>query len=192
MRLIVDKGVGTSDADRACGADPPLARRGDDAASLRVFVDAAAAAVFPYLFRRCGHDRALAEDLTQEVFVAAVSALQRDVIDTVTVGWMMTTARSRLIDHYRRLARMERPLHLVASRPVEEPDFEVIGADNVESLLSALPPAQRLVVVLHHLDGLSVPEVARLTGSSVRAIESSLARARRTLRRTVEEVGDGA
>ena len=126
------------------------------------------------------------------MFVAAVSALRRGVVESLTVGWMMTTARSRLIDHYRRLARMERPVQVVASRAAEEPDGEVISADTVESLLSALPPAQRLVVVLHHLDGLPVPEVATLTGSSVRAIESSLARARRTMRGTLEEARDGA
>jgi len=52
----------------------------------------------------------------------------------------------------------------------------------VTELLAELPATQRLNVALHHLDGLSIPEVAAMTGSTTRAVESSLARARRALR----------
>jgi len=53
--------------------------------------------------------------------------------------------------------------------------------DAITDAIQALPPAQRITVVLHHLEGLSYAEVAAVTDSSVAAVRSHLFRARRTL-----------
>jgi RNA polymerase sigma-70 factor (ECF subfamily) len=53
--------------------------------------------------------------------------------------------------------------------------------DAVTAAIQALPPAQRVVVVLHHLEGLSYADVAAITASSVPAVRSQLYRARRAL-----------
>jgi RNA polymerase sigma-70 factor, ECF subfamily len=164
--------------------DDIVVRRGDDDGRLRAFFDRAIAEVYPYVARRCGYDRTLAEDLVQETLVTAVTALGRDV-DHLSIGWMIAVARSRLIDHYRAEARRERPLRLVVDRQAP-PDAEVVGRDVTGRMLAILPAQQRLCVVLHHLDGLPISEVAVATGLSVRAVESSLARARRALRVAVE------
>jgi RNA polymerase sigma factor (sigma-70 family) len=148
------------------------ARPGDDPGDLCAFFDAAMEAIYPYLWRRCGHDRATAEDLCQEAFVTAVRALQQGDID--------------VLDHCRREARRERHLHLLGSDSVADIDEVVVESAALEKLLGELPAAQRLNVVLHHLDGMSVPEIAVATSASVRAVESSLARARRTLRDLME------
>jgi RNA polymerase sigma-70 factor, ECF subfamily len=177
-----------TDRARPAGASGELrARAGDDPAALGRFYDAALAEVYPYLLRRCGQDRETAQDLTQETFVSAVSALERGAVASISIGWLVTVARSRLIDHYRRQARRDRPLRLLPSAVTEPADTEVLSVGTVEALLTSLPPKQRLAVVLHHLDGLPVGEVADLTGTSVRAVESTLARARRTLRAAAEE-----
>ncbi len=165
-----------------------VVRHGDDEARLHAFFDRAITEVYPYLARRCGHDRNLAEDLVQETLVTAVSALGRDV-DHLSIGWMIAVARSRLIDHYRAAARRERPLRLVVDRQIPT-DTDVIGRDVTARMLAVLPSQQRLCVVLHHLDGVPISEVAAATGLSVRAVESSLARARRALRTVAESDGD--
>lgn len=170
--------VGQSDA----GA-PPSVAPGDPADRLGEFFDHALGEVYPYLLRRCGHQRATAEDLTQDTFVTAVRALREGRVERLTVGWLIRCAQSRFIDHCRREDARRRHLHLV---PDAEPDAEddgVVGAMVVTERLADLPPSQQLVVVLHHLDGLTVPEIAERTGRSVRAVESLLARARRTMRR---------
>lgn len=59
--------------------------------------------------------------------------------------------------------------------------------DAVTNAIQALPPAQRIVVVLHHFEGLSYAEVAAITGSSVPAVRSHLFRARRTLGSALQE-----
>lgn len=162
------------------------ARSGDTSADLGAFFDAAMEAIYPYLWRRCGHDRATAEDLCQEAFVTAVRTLQSGGIDVLTVGWMVSVAKSRFIDHCRREARRERHLHLLLGDSVTDVDDMVVESALLEDLLGQLPAAQRLNVALHYLDGMSVPEIADATSASVRAVESSLARARRTMRDLVE------
>ena len=128
----LERGVRTNTADRPQGGDRPLARRGDDAASLRRFFDEAMAEVYPYLFKRCGRDRDAAQDVTQETFIAAVSALRRGVVESVSIGWMMTTARSRLIDHYRQAARRDRPIRLIASSLPAPLDEAILSATVTE------------------------------------------------------------
>lgn len=170
-----------------------MADRGDRDAALSVapgdpdevlgdFFDLSFGEVYGYLLRRCGHDRATAEDLTQDTFVTAVRTLRDGQIDRLTVGWLIRCAQSRFIDHCRREDRRMRHLRAVPSTEADPLDDSVIGELLVEEHLADLPPSQRVVVVLHHLDGLTVPQVAERVGRSVRAVESSLSRARRTMR----------
>ena len=72
--------------------------------------------------------------------------------------------------------------------PIEE--SELIESGRALSALAAVPSPQREALALRHLDGLSVPEVARALGRSVEATESLLARARRAFRRSFEELAD--
>src|SRR5262249_45225101 len=51
-----------------------------------------------------------------------------------------------------------------------------------------LPPEDRTVVTLKHMEGLSYKEIADLTGSSVAAVESRLFRARKALRGVLERI----
>ena len=53
--------------------------------------------------------------------------------------------------------------------------------------LGALPFPQRAAVVLHHFEGLSYAEVARVTGSTEPAVRSHLFRARRALSKQLQE-----
>jgi RNA polymerase sigma-70 factor (ECF subfamily) len=168
---------------------PLVVRAGDPPAVLRAFFDAALDAAYPYLARRCGGDSTLVEDLTQDTFVTAVRALRSGSVDHLTIGWIVTVAQSRLVDHYRREVRLSRHLRVVGpAEHVDRVDDAVIAEGMVVELLAHLPAAQRLDVVLHHLDGVPVGEIAERTGRTERAVESSLARGRRTLRaRMLEE-----
>jgi RNA polymerase sigma-70 factor (ECF subfamily) len=84
------------------------------AADLLGLYDEALPQVYGYLLSRCGQ-RALAEDLTAETFLAAVDSVRRD--QAVTVAWLIGVARHKLVDHWRRQAREERSLALVPAEP---------------------------------------------------------------------------
>ena len=160
---------------------------GLDEATFRAFYDDALPRVYGYLLHRCGGLVPVAEDLTQETFMAAVRELRRGRRVDAAIPWVYGIARHKLIDHYRRQERRER---LAGGEPVEQcVDASENGArDDLLEALESLPAAQRAALVLRHADGCSVPEVAEALGRSIEAVESLLARARVGFRRAYGEV----
>jgi RNA polymerase sigma-70 factor (ECF subfamily) len=135
--------------------------------------------VYGYLFRLCAGDRSLAEDLTQDTWMALASEVRRGRIECADIRWLMTVARSRFLDHARREQRRARKLALVATSDVHE---EPPGREEVLSGLSRLEPMHRLVLMLRYVDDMPLPTVAASIGRSPTATNSLLARARAELR----------
>ena len=147
--------------------------------------------VYRYLCRGTAGDVQLAEELTQATFEVAVRAFGQGRREALEPAWLQTVARSRLIDHYRRAQRERTKLAIVAGRRAQDIDLPgVIVAAEALAALEAVGAQHRLALVLRYLDDLSVAEVARLLGKSVRATESLLARARTALRAAYEEQCD--
>lgn len=170
------------DQDLGAGADRRLSR---DADEFRAFYGAALPRVYGYLLHRCGSS-ASAEDLTQETFLAAVVELRKERQVEEPLGWILGIARHKLLDHYRRQGRARSQ---VAS---EIPDAQAGLPEDSDgraiTALAAVPGDQRIALVLRHVDGLSVPEVAAALGRSVEAAESLLARGRLSFRQAYTEV----
>jgi RNA polymerase sigma-70 factor, ECF subfamily len=165
---------------------PPLQA---DPESLRAFYAETLTVVFGYLLHRCGGSAATAEDLTQETFLAAVAELRKGRQIDNPPAWVIGIARHKLLDHYRRQARSERVVELPDGDGADLPEAEDDGArERAVTALALVPAAQRAALVLRHLDGYSVPEVAGLLGRSVEAVESLLARGRVSFRRAYVEV----
>lgn len=144
--------------------------------------DHAVPQVYGYLLQRVGNV-GIAEDLTSETFMAGVAAAQRGT--EITVGWCITVARNKLVDHWRRQAAEERRLEAVA---VLEPDGP-LGVDPSEmserralAVLAGLGPHHRAALTLRYLDNLGVPQVAAELGRTVHATEALLVRARHAFR----------
>jgi RNA polymerase sigma-70 factor (ECF subfamily) len=160
-----------------------------DPGSFGRFYDAALPRVFGYFLQRTGGSHAVAEDLTQETFVAAVRELRRGRRPDEPMPWIFGIARHKLVDHYRRCERSKR-LQRSIERELEELAVDAapgLVRERVLAALQAVPASQRVVVVLHHLDGLSMREVAHLLGKSEKAIESLLGRGRESLKRAYLE-----
>lgn len=156
---------------------------GPDSEEFRRFYEATLPRVYGYLLRRSG-SVSVAEDLAQETFLSAVVELRKHRAVDAPVAWIFGIARHKLLDHYRRLERQ-------AQLPAE--DFMAWAPaerdDRALSALAAVPPSQRIALVLRHADGLSVPEVAAALGRSVEAVESLLSRGRAGFRRAYGESG---
>lgn len=137
--------------------------------------------VYGYLLRLCAGDRARAEDLTQDVFVALVEELRKGRDERADVRWLITVARSRFLDFARREQRGRAKLELV--RTDGSIDDAPTGSDVLERLAD-LQPLHRAVLVMRYVDGLPVTEVAAAVGRGTTATNSLLARARAELRRS--------
>ena len=178
---------------RASGDDQCVtgleAGAGDQATALLGMYDNALPQVYGYLAART-RNTVVAEDLASETFLAAAQAVQRDSVPDLTVAWLITVARNKLVDHWRRQEREERSLHLVDSPESFEEDMEQrFDRQRAREVLDRLGAHHRAALTLRYLDGLSVPEVADLLGRTVHATEALLVRARNAFRAEYAEGG---
>src|SRR5712672_311242 len=128
--------------------------------------------VYAYLLSRCGSDVALAEELTQQAFIAAVDQRSRFDGRSDTTTWVCAIARHKLADHFRALEREERRrmrLEVHEIQVAQSSADHALGLDDraaIEDALRSLPASQRAVLTFVVLDDLPVAEVARLMGKS--------------------------
>jgi RNA polymerase sigma-70 factor, ECF subfamily len=169
---------------RSAKATPaPLAVWTADALHERYLED-----VFAYISRRLPV-RAEAEDITAETFAAAFSSLRTLKKNTDPFPWLLGIARRKLIDRARRQKRQP----VLSALDGSEDDWAEAGTDPAEQLIAAerrqavwslvdgLKPEQKEALLLQHLEGLSIAQIATVLGKSPAAINSLLQRARATL-----------
>jgi RNA polymerase sigma-70 factor (ECF subfamily) len=167
-------------------AQPPV----NPAAELLVLYDRALPQVYGYLVRRCD-STAVAEDLTSEAFMAAATALRNGTASEISIGWLIGTARHKLIDHWRRIERHRKALTRVASDGIEpDPNDEPISTAHAHEVLAELSAEHRSALTLRYIDGLPVPEVAHLLDRTVHATESLLQRAKTAFRHAAASLAD--
>ena len=170
-------------------APDPNRAVGDAVAAFTGLYREALTPVYSYLANRCS-SQAIAEDLVHDCFEVALAAMKRGT--EVSVPWIMRVARHKLIDHYRRDDVRRRHL---ASSGTQVRDEVVVwqgepSRDRAHDALAQLSGDHRAVLVLRHMDGLPVPEIAELIGRSVHATESLLMRAKAEFKRRYAEVSD--
>ena len=145
--------------------------------------------------------RGEAEELFHDVWLKVIEARERYTPSARFTTWLYTIAHNRVVDHWRR--RGLKVASLDAGNDADDPPFEPAAAPQDEpqrraelnqqlrqlgAALEALPPAQREVFLLREEAGLSLPEIAQVTGVDLEAAKSRLRYALAKLR---EALGDG-
>jgi RNA polymerase sigma-70 factor (ECF subfamily) len=127
------------------------------------------------------HNHHEAEDITQHVFAKLMRVIGKyEERDVPFFAWALRVARNVAVDHI----RSERliPVEEIRKADREESDPAVGGQmDELREALATLPSAQREVLILRHVAGLSPVEIAKLTGKSEGSIHGLHHRGRRTL-----------
>ena len=151
-----------------------------DHAAFAVFVRRHINGLHGYAARINGPDRA--DDLVQETLLRVWQhASNYRANRGKPTTWLYRVAHNQCIDALRRDRRANTPL---AAEPVAA---EAEDPPPIAAALRSLPESQRSVVLLKHVNGFSNRQVADIIGSTERAVESLLARARRTLRTRLSE-----
>ena len=143
---------------------------------------------------RMVRDVALAEDLAQDAFVAALEEWPRTGMPANPGAWLMTTAKRRGVDALRRRATLERKRELIAHEQRlrghdAEPDpagqVEEVEDDVLRLIFMTCHPVlsreARVALTLRLLGGLSTPEIARAFLVSEGTVAQRIVRAKRTL-----------
>lgn len=145
-------------------------------------VDEHRAAVWGYLVAHVGP--AKAPDLLQDTLLSALRAYPSVRHGDNLRGWLLTVARSRVVDDARR--RTRRP-EVVTDDVPDVASHDATGPDRaLWSKVDALPEKQRHAVVLRFVGDLPYAEIAELVGCSEPAarqnVRAGLARLREELR----------
>ena len=146
----------------------------------------------PLVYRvamRMVNDEHGARTITQDAFVVVwrtLPGLGRDA----SFATLLYTVVTREAVYFDTRSGRGRNATLPHAKPPEnrDPAGSARRQQAVDTAVAALPPAQRVAMVLHHFEGLSYADVASITATSVPAVRSHLFRARRTLVTTLGQM----
>ena len=134
-------------------------------------------------------DRALAEDVTQEVFLQLYREQDSLATEQHVRYWLRKVASHRCIDAARR--RKIRPR--VALEDIREPaareDFhDPILNETLRKLVATLPETPRMIVVLRYQEDMDPTEIAETVGMPVATVKSHLHRSLGMLREKMQRL----
>lgn len=177
------------------------AAQAGDVEAFSVLVDKYHSKIFGIVYRMCGPQEA--EDLTQEIFLRALTALRKFQFqgESSYRTWLYRIAINACINELRRRKRrhliegpsldelvethkglMERSIPDVSRMPhvlAERRELQEL----VQAIIQTLSPHHRAVITLIDLEGIEYEEAARIIGCPLGTLKSRLARARQALAR---------
>jgi RNA polymerase sigma-70 factor (ECF subfamily) len=142
-------------------------------------------------------DRMLAEDVTQDTFIRAWSAIATFQGDSAK-SWLLRIASNRCLDLLR-----QRQRHITSSLDAQTVEYEprwssMVGTESPEvnaehlelsgrlgAALSELPEEQRVALLMADVLGYDYAEIAEMTETAVGTVKSRISRARSRLRLTL-------
>jgi len=144
------------------------------------------ARIYSFLLRLLG-DPELADDVTQDAFTKAFSALPGLDRGTKVLPWLYRVASNAGIDQVRRRKRFVwLRMHHVQNTSVEPAARDATGGvgerEHVHAVLRTLPAENAVALLLHALEGYSYREIAEIQDCSLTAVRSRIARARAAFR----------
>jgi len=159
--------------------------------------------VYRYLLRQC-RQSGVADELFQDVWLNLIRARSSYAPTAKFTTWLYRLAHNRLIDHYRASGHLtlvsaddEAHEDAIAALPGARSDDPRVRAENRElgerlrAAVAALPPAQREAFLLQQEGGLSLAEIAAVTGVGTETVKSRLRYALAKLRGDLVDLDDG-
>jgi RNA polymerase sigma-70 factor, ECF subfamily len=159
------------------------AQRGDERA-FNLIVRAYETPVYNYVLRLVG-DRALAEDLTQEVFLRVYQGLPKFSLKCRFTTWLFQVTKNRVLDEFRASERRPRSVVTIDDVPplevLDAPFEQVEAMDAVWRSVNELNVELKMALLLRDVVGLSYTEIAD-------ALEITLATVKWRIYKAREEV----
>jgi len=151
------------------------------------FVATYADEIYAYVRSRLIPRMDLADDLVQEVFLAAWESLAAYRGDAPLRSWLQGIARHKVENYYRACLRAPFPLEEAGQQTAFQIDLDEILdqerlQEKIRKVLASLPETHSLALLWRYWEKRSAQEMAARTGKTVKAIERLLARAREMFR----------
>jgi RNA polymerase sigma-70 factor (ECF subfamily) len=157
------------------------AQRGDERA-FSLIVRAYEVPVFNYVMRLVGGDRALAEDLTQEVFIRVYQGLPKFSLRSKFTTWLFQVTKNRVLDELRASERRPRALVAIDDAPhLEVVDAPVERVETIQALwvaVEGLSTDLKMALLLRDVVGLSYNEIADSLDTTLATVKWRIFKAR--------------
>ena len=159
--------------------------------------------VYRYILRQC-RNASVADELFQDVWMSAIRVRASYAPTAKFTTWIYTLAHNRIVDHWRAAGHMKvasiddddngEARDVVESIPAaanDEPERRALSGElgaQLKEALAALPDDQRHAFLLQYEGGLSLAEIAELTGVGMETVKSRLRYATAKLRSALSGV----
>ena len=176
-------------------ADPPRGSEADliarlklgDASAADEFFDRYAARIHRFIASALGSSSSDADDVLQDTMIALAEALPFFRGDSSLFTFACAIAHRKVLTAFRSDARRVRLTQAVSTVQIDSLPPSSTDNSDVVRALARLSPEYREILTLKYVEEISVAEIARVLALSEHAIESRLARARKALRKSLEE-----
>jgi len=173
--------------------------RAGDSTAMEEFYTAYRSRLYSLILEQVDRNETVAEDLVQDVFLAALASLDKFRGDSQLYTWLRSIAFHKINDYYRHQARRPQPTKPAHDFDVTE--LEQIGdselpissqmeseeaRQSVHQALADLPQDYQEVLVLKYLKDMPVLAISQIMGRSPKSVEGLLSRARKAMRDNLE------
>lgn len=134
-------------------------------------------------------DRALAEDVAQEVFLKLSSRLGGITSEGHLVNWLRTVTSRACIDELRKSGRNTTSLEIVAEPSVESSAADPFMSAHLRRLVGELPGPARLALILRYQEDMDPSAIAEILKEPLPTIKSRLQRGLKSLREGLRRLG---
>lgn len=183
MRLVGNKKQAEIPADREMLLE---AARGDERAARELF-HAHASRLKRQVARILGSDDPDVDDVVQQVFLAALAGAERFDGRSSLSTWLFGIATRRSLDAARARWRRQRWAKLAErvglGSAFSQPDQSLYVVSEAEAMLGNLSPDQRMVFILHDVEGYTFAEISGLCGVGISTLHGRLQAARTRIER---------
>lgn len=131
-------------------------------------------------------ERAIAEDIVQEVFIKVHTKVGQLKESDKIAGWIYQIARNAVADHFRKNSRNVEPINVDWGSSYNE--FNDCVAHCLSVLLGSLPEKYRIPLQLAEVDNLSQYEIAEKLNITYSGARSRVQRARKMLKDKLDEL----
>jgi len=166
------------------------AQRGDEQA-FALIVHSYERLVFTYVLRIVD-DRALAEDLTQEIFLRIYQGLPRFSLRSTFTTWLFQVAKNRVLDELRAIERRPRGVNIDDVPPLALLDQPFDRAGTIDALWSAIGTLNvdlKTALLLRDVVGLSYAEIADALETTLATVKWRIFKAREEVQAALEREG---
>ena len=154
--------------------------------------------VFSIAVYSSGGDRAVADDVTQQIFLKLFTAIRQFRGDSEFTTWLYRLVVNACLDERRRRRRLLPWGETVAmnnpgeKKPQEKQYARTEVAEAVQAAIGELKPKFRLPILLKYIEGLSYEEIATVMGCSKGTVASRLNRGHSQLAKRLSHLNNPA